>query len=344
MYRTTLGDIRPIVALVRGICSDDTRIPGYVNDAQMRLQSRGRWVSLWQKYRICTNDACITWPRQIETIEMMAMCQNPGTVRNEWFEFLENGPGLQDTDGSIGLGMIDRGMACTFSDPQNTTTVLRVYADNSTDVTNAKTIRVFGLDQNGNEILALDGTPGELMTLANPYVQSTHNFWKITGVQRDATLGYVRMYGWDTVALSSIALAVYEPSETRPLYRRSFIPGIQQMGACCGTDPTTCAKKSVTVMAKLRYIPAVSDLDWLIIGNIPAMRDMIQSLKFKEDELFQQAQLLEMSAINELEKELKSFQGDGEVIAVRMQDRFSWGGGGIGNLVGGGWLGGAGAW
>ncbi len=134
----------------------------------------------------------------------------------------------------------------------------------------------------------------------------------MTGVQKPDTNGVVRLYEYNTDTATQRALAYYEPDETVPQYRRSLIAGIGSGGCTSGE----CETKTVTVMAKLRFIPVVNDTDYLPIGNIPAIKDMVQSIRKMENNLFEEAKAYEASAINELDRELREHLGDGAKIQM----------------------------
>lgn len=129
----TLGNLRSSVAHVLGVLSSDSRVKDVINECQERLIYKGDWQGIYRHYRVCTSEACLVWPRQIDTIEAMAICEHPGIVRNPWFEFLSVGPGIVDDDDNIGRQMVDRGTTVAFDWVRGTGKKIRVYANSSTD-------------------------------------------------------------------------------------------------------------------------------------------------------------------------------------------------------------------
>ena len=81
MNRLTLGPVKTTVARVLGICAADAI--DYVNRAQERLLYPMKSVGTYGRYRVCVNEACITLPRELETVESVAICNTPGRVRGE---------------------------------------------------------------------------------------------------------------------------------------------------------------------------------------------------------------------------------------------------------------------
>ncbi len=303
--RTTLAQLRASrIPAYLGLCATDPRIVQWCNEAQQRLLTGGDWVGTYGRYVFCLDEGCITWPRQIATIDAVAVCDRPIQVRNEWFEFLDSGPWIQSGDSCNndsnspfcnrygGLQLYDRGEAVTFADIRGTNKKIKVYIDNANDA--GKTILIQGYDENGQWILTDDGsTDGELVTLAALPVTTTHFFSSITGIQKQVTKGNVRLYEYDTDEATQRAIAVYEPDETTPVYRRSIIPGLSQLSnnGCCNTDED-CTTKTVTVMAKLAFIPVVKDTDYLIISNLGAMKLAMKALQMEENNQFQDADYL----------------------------------------------------
>jgi len=304
------------------------------NQAQRRLMTRGKWVGTYARYRVCINSACVTWPRQIETIESFQICNTPGRVRDQFFEFLSNGPGGMKEDSNIGYQLLDRGMAATFDDPiADAGNKVRVHSD----VTEDSSLRILiqGYDENAQWIRTQDSgvwVDGEYVSISTNYQYTTKRFSNITGVQKPITNGPVRLYEYNTATSTAVkALAIYENDETVPLYRRSMIAGLSDMGSCDGS--ADCTNKSVVVMAKLRYIPVRVDNDYLLIGNLPAIIDMAKSIDYMAKNEFQLAKAYEASAVAELQRELESHLGAGSVRPLRVEHYTTFGAGAIENPV-----------
>lgn len=330
MRRLTLGDCREEVAKVADLCANDDRVVSLVNIAERRLIRRGKWLGSVQRYRIAVTDALVTWPRQVTTVEAVSFCDHPGTVRNGWWEFLGHGVGQLKSDSTWWDNLVDRGQACTFNDvtPGQINRKARVYADVSEAANLYLTIQ--GYDENGNWIRTLDGSDwidGEKVLISTTPTLSTKLFTSITGVLKPITNGPVRVFEYNTDTLANVQqLAYYEPDETRPVYRRSLLPGIMDTETCDDTD-----NRCVTVALKLRHIPVRNDNDWLILGNLDALKLAAQAIAKERRDLFAEAQAYWGQAISELEKELREYQGDGEVVSPRIAPDF--GGGAIAHII-----------
>jgi len=329
--RINLADAKAPGARISNILNyppSDPRFLGAINEATERLIEQLKVVGSVMRYRFCASNGCITLPRQIETIEAAAVCNNPITIRNGWFEFVEHGNGQRVEDKGWDRNMVDRGIAVSFEDIRGTGKKLKVYFDLPVD--NATQILFQGYDADGNWIKTSDGTggyyDGELIVPSATGTLSTHYFSALTGVQKPITQGVIRVYEYDTVATTQRAIAIYEPDETRPTYRRILIPGLSTLGSCTGTGDT-CATKTVTVMVKIAFMPVYVDTDWLQINSLPALKSMCQALKKEENNLIDDAHKYEANAVRILQNQLQNHEGDGPVIAIKMPSNDSYGGG-----------------
>lgn len=333
----------------------DPRWLQYLNEALQRLMAPGMWVGTTGRYQVCVREACLTWPRTFDTIEAMEICNRPVPIHNQWFEFLENGPGRAQLRGCARPGMLDRGSGHAMFDDTRVNSVIRLYPQYSADV--GKTVTIRGFDMDGHEVLTNSGnTQGEIITLAQPYVDST-TIWGpqvFRDVIKDVTKGYVRAFSYDATLppppatpqpsdTPLKAMAAWEPTETLPDYRRSYIPEIDSQHRGCGcnnsfTTSTTCLPSCVTVIAKHLFIPVESDLDMLPLGNAPAIKLAMRSVMLEERGDADGARRCMQGtfdpirrrytdgAIPLLEEELSSHQGDGTVITLRRDPNYLCGG------------------
>jgi hypothetical protein len=322
--KLTLGDIKANIAKLLSMSATDSRVVGYINEAQERLLYKGLWVDTYARYAITNSNGTITWPRQLETIEVVALDDRPGVVRNEWFEFLETGPGLLDSTDGDSYTLVDRGTAVCFSDIDGTDKKLRVYSGATTDA--GKRVLLQGYNATGEWIRTQDGATwidGEYVTMTTTYADTVTLFSELTGVQKPDTDGIVKLHEYKPSDSTSRLIAEYQPTEKRPTYRRSLIPGLAD-------DNTTV---TVTVVGKLRFTPARVDTDWLFIGYEAALKEMVMSIRKAENNLVQEAQAYEDRAVQLLQEQLLNHLGAGHVAVPRFQNTNTFGGGGVANLV-----------
>ncbi len=318
----TYSQVRVPCSKVLNLTSTDTRVLDYVNRACERLLYQGKWKDTTVRYAVCVNEACLVWPREIETIEAVAVCGRPITPRNFWYEFLDAGPGIVDPNNCLCDELIDEGTVIAFDQVTGSNSKLAVYCDG----TETGRILIRYYDSNAQKVYTVDaGTTieGEWITFgaAGSYVYSTYLImprgWY--AVIKPVTNRVVRVYEYDTVATTYKPLAFYEPTETRPQYRFSYLPMLNS-GACNVTNGSDCAKTTVTIRAKVRFIPATGDDSFLVIGHADAIRLACQAIKKEEDNLLQEAALYWAQAKMCLQDQLHHFNGDGVVAPIRLEN------------------------
>jgi hypothetical protein len=123
-------------------------------------------------------------------------------------------------------------------------------------------------------------------------------FRSIDAINKTATKGWVRVYAVDPTTGSESCIAILAPDETLPQYRRYAIPGLErQEGA------------TVTVLAKRKFIPIISDDDDLIVTNLGALKMMAIAIEKEENNNLDEAMKYEQKAIELLREELKEVEG-----------------------------------
>lgn len=320
--RTTLADLRASrIPKALGVCATDSRIVEFANEAQQRLLTEGHWWGTTQKFRICASEGCITMPPQVATIEKAAICKVPIPIHDFWFEFLASGAGLREACDCWPEANY-QGQFPAFSDIIGVNKKLRFVCDLATDV--SKQVLALGYDENGNWIRTdQSGTilDGELITLAqSPGTNSTKLFSSITDIQFPNDMdGQTWLYEYNTSTMVQRMIGKYEYWETRPSYARYLFPSIR--GNCSSTG--TCQQQSIEVIGKLEFVPVKKDTDYLIIGNLPAMKEMMVAINRAENEPDSEKAnniIVKGLAVAKgiLDKELAHYLGDGRVIGVEL--------------------------
>jgi hypothetical protein len=325
------ADVKAPIAKVIGTTQADTRVLDYCNRAVERLMNEGKFVGTVIRYAICTSNNCLTWPREIETIEAAWLCDTPMIVRGGWYEALENGPGLISGQSCFPeLTLVDRGNAVTFDDIQSTGYKLAIYADGTES---AGTVLLRYYDLNANKVYTTFGgtvIEGERLTIpaAGNYTIATYEVMPngLYEVIKPVTNRIIRLYARKISDGSLIPLAYYEPDEQLPVYRRSKITSLYDTGGECGTT-------RVTVAAKKRFIAATGDDSILGISHRDAIRLMVQCIKKEEDNLLNEAANYLQMAIGCLNSQLKAYRGTGQVDPVRFSTGREFGAGNVCNIL-----------
>lgn len=326
MFALRFRDIKAACAIAVNQCADDARTMDYVNRAQERLLYEGKFKGTTQTYRFCVpSDNCIIWPREIEAIEAVAVCSSPVTIRSEWYEFLEGGVGQISPECNLCSTMIDRGEVPSFDNVIGTDKKLAVYCDRTegpgkyinlqfyTEAGQWATSVFDGVVVDGEQI-AIPSTAG-----AYNYTTKTVKAGGLVRVSKDVTLGIVRLYEYNTTNGALRPLAYYQPDEEVPLYRRSLLPTLN----------SGCDQTQVTVVAKLRFIPARTDESFLMISHREALRLACKAVYLEECDKWDDALINWQAAERCLQKQLEHYKGSGEVLTPRFAPSSIWGGGGV---------------
>jgi hypothetical protein len=275
-----------------GLCVDD--IPGvasYINEAQQRLINAAGETGFWggwyaTAFNVTRADPYITCPPEIARLAGMAVCNMPIRIQNQWYEFLEAGIGpVPKPCGNQWMDPMEafeRGVYPTAFDLVGTNSYLRVYAADVRDLN--KSVIISGTDASGNTIystLGNDQIVGTVLPLEAPFYTTSFVVTSIQAVQKDITLGDVRLYAVDATTGAETLLAKYGPNETAPAYRRYYLNSLPN--ASCNNQPCTLTSiVQVKAMAKIEYQPARYPTDFLVIGNIPALKEECLSIRYGE--------------------------------------------------------------
>lgn len=310
MFATLLQAKQSDLKDIASACPNSSAFIKLVNKATRMLMNRGDWKGTVVPIHVCIKRGCVVWPRYVGSIRKMNYCaHHPMSVMGLWWSFLN-----YDTykswchPHSPGFYSQAYGFTPVMQDVMGTGRLIRAYADARKDIDDAKTVTIYGLDDGQQPLHTRlpDGTwrDGVTITLAAPFGSTSTFVSRIDRVLKDETTGPVRLYAYDATNDVLEDVAVYEPSETNPQYTRHRV----RLPCTCGTH---CGdSKSVVALVKLQFVEAKVDTDLVLIENLDALKDMIQSIKAKEARNLEEARELEASAIRELNLELQNQQND----------------------------------
>jgi hypothetical protein len=123
-------------------------------------------------------------------------------------------------------------------------------------------------------------------------------FRSIDAINKTATKGWVRVYAVEPTTGAEYCIAILAPDETLPQYRRYAIPGHEREEGV-----------AVTVLAKRKFIPVVTDDDDLIVTNLGALKMMAIAIEKEENNNLDEAMKYEEKAVELLREELKEVEG-----------------------------------
>jgi hypothetical protein len=165
----------------------------------------------------------LTLPREVGTVLAVNLGGNPTLGRDQLFSFHLNGPG--DCRRSCGFTWEDQGAwHPTYRD---LTTPAQLFSYCNTPADNNIRLMVYGYDSSGNK-LRREVTPGvwedgylvPVIYGGSIPEQNAPLVARITAVTKPATVGEIRLSAMDNAEFIPSLLAVYEPDETVPQFRR----------------------------------------------------------------------------------------------------------------------------
>lgn len=198
-------------------------------------------------------------------------------IRGPWFEFGTGRRGIGDY--AAGSGIQDAGDGWTTFADILTPSYLRVVT--ATAELAGTTMLFQGLDQNQNEIFTGTGINmyrGVKLNISTGLTtQTTQQFSAApTVVQKPVTYGPVNLYAVSVATGVATLIAIYDPGETAPGYRRYRLAGAWRGPFPVGSTNST----TVHVMAKRRFVPVVTGSDEVIPGNITALEYGFQARRY----------------------------------------------------------------
>lgn len=296
MQRLRLYDCRNSrLPSVVGACVDDIRkIANYVNTAQRRLLMAKEsgdegWYGTWAEIRFNLSRATpfITLPREVARLMGVNVCDRPVPVQNQIFEYLQFGNGrFPKHFQSCGWNRqwqqgYERNNVPTFYDLATTPQWITCFPTNTQDI--GKRVLLQGYDANNAKVYSQDDSgvriDGIFVTLTTPFVTSPFTFSRITGLQKDVTMGPVQFEQMDPTTSASSPLSTMDPGEQSASYRRYYF---NDLPCNCCQSPTFPDMVQTTAIVKLDLVPVVADTDYCLIQSLEAIIEECQSIRYSE--------------------------------------------------------------
>jgi hypothetical protein len=327
----SLRDTRnnPGIKRVLARCSNTQQAIDLINEGARRLMRRGDWLETVVPVFVCVYNGCVVMPRYVQQVRKMNVCNRAVSVHNNWFEFLaynQNYCGWgQWLNGWLGqqCGMNAEGSTSVFQDVQGEGRTIRAYARCNEDY--GKTMRIFGKDNNGQDLITQDPvtgtiTQGALITLDTPFGSTASFVRSIDYVTRETTTCPVDVYAYNASTDLLEDVAHYQPSETTPTYARYKLnvswPQTAQGCSTSAVQANCCtARRGVVIMAKLRFIDAATDDDLVLVPCVDALKLMIMAINREDAYDRQGARDLERDAIEVMNRELENNSPDDQFSA-----------------------------
>jgi hypothetical protein len=282
-------------------------------DAVRQAMNRGEWFSTVVPLDACVRDGTVTWPRGTSTILGINYNGQQQAVTNMWAQYMQPDSWHREwaneyrRRGWFGNTEVEtRGTACCFNPIRAEGFVLRTFITQPTDA--GKKITFYGTDVNGQPIFSTrsDGTiqPGVQVTMANPSVDTPMAIRHVTRVVKEETDGDVLVYQYNLAGGFMLDFGRYQPTECTPEYITTVLRG------GCGNwsnhiSPANPCIRCISSLIKVEFVPFKFDDDLVQIDSEDAIRDMVLSIRKKDQGDISGSEAYEISAIRELNYQMR---------------------------------------
>jgi hypothetical protein len=198
-----------------GTCSDD-RAYKAVNQARRLLWNKRAWTSQEEYVQICCVNDCFTLPARYEQIKLAWIGNESTSLADEWFN-ATNAFALQ-ADHSCHRGIVEvGGLHVLFRDYTTHPYQIGVMAEEAEDI---------GVELMFEAQDQYDTYHKVKVTTANPPTLAKSDLLVkgIRSVTKPVTKGRIRVYAYDTALEAKTLIAIYQPNDAHPTFRRFKAP------------------------------------------------------------------------------------------------------------------------
>jgi hypothetical protein len=254
----TVADVRNVLwRQVDPANKDSTQFLAALNEVCERIINSGNWKGTHGVVDFPSATEYITLPRRWEAIIGCCVERVPRPVFGRLHEFSSSGPGFyENLEYDLNL-LIDQGEFPTEV-VQTEALPIRLTPANADD--QGKFVRLYGVDANGDTIFDDSGIEGITVELSNVAVTTSQSFL-LTEVAKDPTLGTVTLAQVDGSTVTT--LSTYEPTETRPLYRRYKVGTVNAL---------TTGEPAIRTLCKRRFIELKCETDYVYPNDIGMLK------------------------------------------------------------------------
>jgi hypothetical protein len=266
-----------------GTCSDD-RAYKAVNQARRLLWNKRAWSSQEEYVQICCVNDCFTLPARYEQIKLAWIGNEAASLADEWFN-QTNALALRP-DQSCHRGITEvGGLHVLFRDYRTHPYQIAVLAENIEDVGVELMFEAQDEYQTYHKV--------SVTTVRTPDIgKSKETVVGIRSVTKPVTKGRIRVYAYDPVLEIKTLIAIYQPNDAHPTFRRF-------------TAPKTC--ECITLYASRKYHDLTDPKE--LVEFIPdAMIYAVLALNSRENRKAQEFLINIDLAVKEQEKEMENVE------------------------------------
>lgn len=282
-----------------------------INEVQERFINMPSWKGIDGTASFIPYNNQVTLPRELMTIKRAGYAGNEGAfkvpIRNQWYQFHLNGPGIWNPNNPriAFVGFEDMGDGFVTFRQSAAPFMLRIV----TDVAETGDITFYGFDKNGVPVYTGTAQGVDLtLTLSGGTTTQVFGAGGLGRVVKPVTNGRVSLYSVDEDTGDQALIAIYEPGETVPSYRRYQVTGV--------VDETRTFK----ALCKRAYVEAIQPNDLLVPDFLGAYKLGLMALSCESKQDIQQSEYFWGKAVAGLNAQLEEDQGD-VGFTVQIQNR-----------------------
>ena len=266
-----------------GVCSDERAFKA-INQARRLLWNKRAWTTQEEYVQICCVNDCFTLPSRYEQIKLAWIGNESASLADEWFN-ATNAFALH-ADNSCHRGIVEvGGLHVLFRDYTTHPYQIGVMAEEAEDI---------GVELMFEAQDQYDTYHKVKVTTANPPTLAKSDLLVkgIRGVTKPVTKGRIRVYAYDTALEAKTLIAIYQPNDANPTFRRF-------------KAPRTC--ECITLYASKKYFDLTDPKE--LVEFIPdAMIYAILALNSRDNRKAQEFLVNMDLAIKEQEKEMENVE------------------------------------
>lgn len=243
---------------------------------------------------ICVVDGAVTLPADVQTVLAISVDGYPTLLRDQWFQFHANGPGImkwQSWDFADELGRV-----CTWKEPSAPVKLIAVV-ENPLDNNNVE-LRVYGWDVNGKRIYTTgpagvleDGFLVPCMYGVQGFNPEAPAIARIDRIQKTRSNGFIKLLAVNPSDNSShTQIGYYLPWETSPAYRRIRVPH----------------NTWIRIKYKRKDLDVRGIGDWINFDNREAILLFAKAVKFRLENQLENAKAYEAEGVRLISAEALS--------------------------------------
>ena len=266
-----------------GVCSDERAFKA-INQARRLLWNKRAWTTQEEYVQICCVNDCFTLPARYEQIKLAWIGNESASLADEWFN-ATNAFALH-ADNSCHRGIVEvGGLHVLFRDYTTHPYQIGVMAEEAEDI---------GVELMFEAQDQYDTYHKVKVTTANPPTLAKSDLLVkgIRGVTKPVTKGRIRVYAYDTALEAKTLIAIYQPNDANPTFRRF-------------KAPRTC--ECITLYASKKYFDLTDPKE--LVEFIPdAMIYAILALNSRDNRKAEEFMKNLSIAVQEQEKEMENVE------------------------------------